>query len=78
MPKKAELSFEKATERLQEIVSLLEKGNASLDESLKLYEEGISLVRYCNSTLDNAEERIKILMSNENGQVVEKDFFENV
>lgn len=78
MPKKAELSFEKATERLQEIVSLLEKGNASLDESLKLYEEGISLVRYCNSTLDNAEERIKILMSNENGQAVEKDFFENV
>ncbi len=78
MPKKAELSFEKATERLQEIVSLLEKGKASLDESLKLYEEGVSLVRYCNSTLDNAEERIKILMSNENGQVVEKDFFENV
>lgn len=74
MAKKNELTFENAILRLEEIVKLLEKGNASLDESLKLYEEGISLVRFCNSALDNAENKIKMLVSNENGEMIEKDF----
>lgn len=74
MAKKNELTFENAILRLEEIVKLLEKGNASLDESLKLYEEGISLVRFCNSALENAENKIKMLVSNENGEMIEKDF----
>ena len=61
MAKKENLTFESASARLEEIVKLLERGNTSLDESLKLYEEGVSLVRFCNDALDNAEKRIKIL-----------------
>ena len=78
MPKKDNLSFESAIIRLEEIVKLLEKGNSSLDESLKLYEEGISLVRYCNNALDSAENKIKILTADESGNLIEKDFIGNV
>lgn len=70
------LTFEKAAQRLEEIVRLLENGKAPLDESLKLYEEGISLVRFCNDALDGAEKRIKILSADENGELAEKDFKE--
>ncbi len=78
MAKKENKTFEEATVRLEEIVKLLEKGNTSLDESLKLYEEGISLVRLCNEALDNAESKIKMLVSDENGKMIEKDFSADV
>ncbi len=78
MPKKDTLTFEAAIVRLEEIVKLLEKGNSSLDESLKLYEEGISLVRFCNNALDNAENKIKLLTADANGNMIEKDFTQNV
>ena len=78
MNKKEKMTFESATQRLDDIVKLLEKGNSSLDESLKLYEEGIALVRFCNTELDNAENKIKMLVSSGNAEMVEKDFSENV
>ena len=71
------LTFESASARLEEIVRMLEKGNLSLDDSLSLYEEGVGLVRFCNSALENAERKIKVLSKNENGEMTEKDFFEN-
>jgi exodeoxyribonuclease VII small subunit len=70
------MTFESATARLEEIVKLLEKGNTSLDESLKLYEEGITLVRFCNSALDNAEKKIKMLVVDGNGEITETNFTE--
>ena len=70
------MTFESATARLEEIVKLLEKGNTSLDESLKLYEEGITLVRFCNSALDNAEKKIKMLVVDTNGEITETNFTE--
>ena len=76
MKKKENLTFEVASARLEEIVKLLENGNSSLDESLKLYEEGIALVRFCNQSLDNAEKRIKMLVSDSNGGMSEVDFIE--
>lgn len=76
MAKKENLTFEAASTRLEEIVKLLERGNCSLDESLKLYEEGVGLVRFCNNALDNAEKTIKMLASDGNGNIVEKDFAE--
>ena len=76
MANKEALTFESATERLEEIVKLLEKGNVSLDDSLKLYEEGISLVRFCNNALDNAEKKIKILSINSDNSAKEIDFLE--
>ncbi len=68
------LSFEESLVRLEEIVRLLESGSAPLDKSLELFEEGVSLVKMCNSKLDNVEQRIKILAKNQAGETVEKDF----
>ena len=67
------MTFEAAMARLEEIVRLLESGNAPLDVSLSLYEEGVALVRLCNARLDNAEQRVKILSFTENGEVIEND-----
>ncbi len=68
------ITFEEALAKLEEIVRLLESGNAPLDKSLELFEEGVSLVKMCNSKLDNVEQRIKILSKGENGDIEEKDF----
>jgi len=70
---KAVKSFEESVGRLEEIVRLLENGTATLDESLKLYEEGIALVRVCNEKLDRAENKIKVLTENGNGEIEEKE-----
>lgn len=77
MANKEKLTFESAVARLDEIVKLLEKGNTPLDESLGLYEEGVSLVRFCNGELDNAEKKIKMLVTNDDGELVETDFSED-
>ena len=66
-------SFEESVSRLEEIVRLLENGTATLDESLKLYEEGIALVRVCNDKLDSAEKKIKVLTLSEDGSIKEKE-----
>ena len=76
MLEKDNMTFEGASARLAEIVKILEQGNSSLEESLKLYEEGVLLVRFCNDCLDNAEKKIKMLSIDSNGKMVEKDFFE--
>lgn len=58
-------SFEAAIKKLEEIVSSLEEGNLTLDETLSLYEEGIRLYRYCNDKLDKADQKITFI-KNEN------------
>lgn len=68
------MTFESAMSRLEKIVSELEGGRVSLDDSLKLYEEGIALVRFCSNTLDNAEKKIKIVKSDPNGTLSEEEF----
>ena len=57
----AEKSFEEAMKRLEEIVSILENGKCSLDDSMKLSEEGTALSMYCRKQLDEAELKIKEL-----------------
>ena len=52
----------------------LESGNATLDESLSLYEEGIALVKLCSARLDDAEQRIKIVSTATDGTKTEEDF----
>ena len=52
------LSYEQAVERLEEIVSILEKNEVSLDEALKLFEEGTKLSRQCASMLNDAKQKI--------------------
>jgi exodeoxyribonuclease VII small subunit len=74
MEKNKEMTFEVAMKRLEEIVLQLESGNATLDESLTLYEEGISLVKLCSTRLDDAEQRIKIVRTASDGTKTEEDF----
>ena len=67
-------TFEEALERLDEIVTSLDGGNCSLDESLKLYEEGVKLIRLCSARLDEAQMRVKVLQQGDAGEPVLVDF----
>lgn len=60
------MTYEQAIKRLEEIVNELEKGGKSLDESVKLFEEGASLSKFCDEALKNAELKITKLTSSEN------------
>jgi exodeoxyribonuclease VII small subunit len=68
--KDAAPTFEAALKRLEEIVQALEKGELSLDDSLKLYEEGISLSRICHQKLEEAEGKITVLLKNARGEPI--------
>src|SRR5690242_15171740 len=58
----AEKKFEAAMARLEDIVQELEKGDVPLEQSLKLFEEGIKLSRICNKRLEEAERKVEILL----------------
>jgi exodeoxyribonuclease VII small subunit len=62
-----EKKFEDAMKELEEIVKRLESGDLSLEESLKIFEEGIALSRYCFKKLEEAEKKISILINDEGG-----------
>lgn len=63
----AKEKFEEALNKLEKIISKLEKGDIPLEESLKLFEEGIRLSRFCNQKLDEAEKRVEILLKDKEG-----------
>jgi exodeoxyribonuclease VII small subunit len=56
------LSFEKALERLQEIVSELEDPEKGLEASLELFEEGVALSRFCRSRIDEIQKRVDVVL----------------
>lgn len=68
------LSFEESMGRLEQIVRSLEQGNVPLEESLKLFEEGTRLVRHCGNQLDEAELKVKQVMTASDGSPVLEDF----
>jgi exodeoxyribonuclease VII small subunit len=72
---KAAENFEEALKRLGQITTELEGGDLSLEKTISHYEEGISLLRYCRATLNDIENRIKILEENEDGSPITKNFF---
>jgi len=72
----AEKKFEQALERLEEIVGELEKGDLPLEQSLKLFEEGIKLSRICTKRLEEAERRVDVLLKDRSGNVIAKPFEE--
>ncbi|MEN9829260.1 MAG: exonuclease small subunit [Bacteroidota bacterium] len=61
MAKKNETSFEDQIKRLEYIVSVLDQGNASLNDMMSLYEEGMTLIVSCKKTLDEAEQKLTVL-----------------
>ncbi len=71
------MDFEKKLNRLEEIVQKMEKGELSLDESLKLFEEGVKLSRDCHGQLTTAEAQVKKLVSvDDKGNAVTEKFEE--
>ncbi len=58
---KKDIKYEDAVTRLEEIVASLEKGKCDLDDSLALFEEGVSLVKICTEKLDSAAQKVRML-----------------
>ena len=63
------ISFEKAMKRLEEIVERLESGEASLDETIRLFEEGKRLGQECRRQLTAVEKKIQMIVEKENGEI---------
>ena len=63
--------FEEAVTTLESVVTQLEAGNLSLDESLALYEKGVKFLRICNQELEKAEQRVLLVKQTGNGTVTE-------
>ena len=53
--------FERSLDELEQLVQRMEKGNLSLDDSLQAYERGIALYRHCQTALEQAELRVRLL-----------------
>ena len=70
----AEKTFVSQMERLEEIVRLLEKGEAPLNESMKLFEEGTRLSAALGKLLDKAEQKVTVMQENMQGEVLEQPF----
>lgn len=68
------LNFEEAMERLEEIVTSMERGEAPLEESLALFSEGAKLVKQCASMLDKAEQQVTKLVKSSDGTPKEVPF----
>ena len=64
----ATVKFEQAMARLEAIVGELEKGDLPLDESLKIFEEGIRLSKSCLKVLEDAERKVEVLVQEKNGK----------
>ena len=74
MAKEKVLTFEQQIERLEEIVCALDNGDLPLEESLKLFEEGVSLTRKCSALLTEAQGKLEILTSTQGGVLKIEEF----
>ena len=68
------MAFEKKLKRLEEIVEKMEAGELSLDDSLKHFEEGVKLSKECHKQLEEAEQKVQVLMEKSNGDTELKEF----
>jgi len=70
----AEKKFEEAMERLEQVVEDLESGKLSLEDSLKIFEEGMNLVNFCSKKLEEAEQKVTILIKEGEGKYSQQPF----
>lgn len=70
----SEKKFEEAMERLEEIVQGLESGDLSLEESLKIFEEGMKLIKFCSKKLEEAEQKVTMLVKDSEGKYQQQPF----
>jgi exodeoxyribonuclease VII small subunit len=72
--KDSKLDFEKSLARLEQVVKKLESPELSLDDAMKLFEEGVKLSRECQKQLEEAEARVEILLKKADGKIVAEPF----
>lgn len=72
------LNFEDSLKRLEEITEKMENQDITLDESLKIFEEGITLSRFCEKKLSEAEQKLEILKSTDMDELLEKNDEEEI
>lgn len=70
----AENKFEDAMKRLEGIVEDLEGGGLPLEDSLKVFEEGMNLLTFCSDKLDEVEKRVTVLVKESDGRYIKKPF----
>ena len=66
------LTFEESLKRLEEIVHALENGDTPLEQSIRLFEEGVKLSGYCNKLLESAEQKVTVLTKDASGVMREE------
>ena len=66
-------SFEESMKELETIVSALEKGECPLDEAVKLFEKGVKISNECHKTLNEAEQKIKILTETDSEEMAKEE-----
>ena len=67
-------SFELSLERLEILVDSMESGEATLEQSLEWFEEGMTLIKSCQNQLKHAEQKVQELIKNSEGEIKERDF----
>ncbi|WP_188150971.1 exodeoxyribonuclease VII small subunit [Teredinibacter waterburyi] len=72
--KKALPDFEQSLGKLEDLVASLESGDLTLEESLKTFEQGIKLTRSCQTALTEAEQKVNLLLEQDNGELSETPF----
>jgi len=70
-------TFEKAFKQLEQIVTDLETGDLALEKSLKKFEEGVNLTRFCTAKLDEIEKKITVLLRDTSDNIIEEPFRRN-
>lgn len=70
----ANQTFEKAMNKLEQIVQELESADLPLEKAIKKFEEGVQLSKFCSEKLDETEKRISILLKDQNDRVFDKPF----
>ena len=70
----AKKNFENALDDLENIVQRLDENDLSLDEALSLFEEGIKLSRFCSQKLDSVENKVEILLRDDEGNLKKEPF----
>ena len=70
----AEKKFEEAMQRLEDIVQRLENGDLSLENSLEIFEEGMKLVNLCSKKLEEAEQKVTMLVKKSDGKYIKQPF----
>jgi len=73
----AKEKFEEALKKLEELVKNMEAGELTLDESLKAFEEGIRLIRFCSRKLDETERKVEILLRDDQGDLAVAPFLQD-